>query len=402
MKSKFVLTTLFTFLFYHLSFAQTAYTVIPDPNFEKALSRYDDISEDGKVPTAMIKLVKELHITSAPVKDLSGLEAFEALEVFSCNFTKVRELDVSNNTKLKKLEFVVGKLESIDISNNLDLQELNCNGNMISDLDVSLNSKLKKLSINGNRIKVLDITNNSLLQELDCGDNIIEDLDVSKNTKLINLGVSGNPLGTLNISKNWKLEIVSCVSNQLTTLDISKNKQLRWLACQNNELEILDLSNNPELSNVICSSNNLRSVDATSFGLVSNLERFIATENPSLECIKVNNASAAENKVGQYELWFKDDTTTYSENCNVLSIADFTTNSEIKFYPNPSSGVFHIAGAIMVDTIKIFSTNGSLIRTIDGANSSVKKVDLSGFTKGIYFLQTTHQKKSFFNKVSIQ
>ena len=52
------------------------YTTIPDPNFEAALSAYDDIPSDGQVPTANISGVTSLNVSNKSISDLTGIEGF--------------------------------------------------------------------------------------------------------------------------------------------------------------------------------------------------------------------------------------------------------------------------------------------------------------------------------------
>ena len=115
------------------------------------------------------------------------------------------------------------------------------------------------------------------------------------------------------------------------------------MTCANNELEELDISNNTELTILICASNNLQSVNAR-FNFSFKLERFIATDNPQLSCIQVNDVTAANKRSGIYELWNKDNTAAYAENCNVLSIDKVIKNHSMSIYRNPSHGTLHILG----------------------------------------------------------
>ena len=68
------------------------------------------------------------------------------------------------------------------------------------------------------------------------------------------------------------------------------------------------------LTQLDCSSNGLSSLNIKN-GHNGLITAFNATSNPSLQCIKVDNETDANNGVPPYNTWQKDITTTYSEGC---------------------------------------------------------------------------------------
>ncbi|MBN4070781.1 T9SS C-terminal target domain-containing protein, partial [Olleya sp. AH-315-F22] len=94
-----------------MSLSQAQITNIPDSNFEKALVDLEidlDGEINGQVLTDDIDDIVNLNIFNKGIADLTGIEGFTSLEVLNC----------ANND-----------LETIDISNNLELIELNCSSN---------------------------------------------------------------------------------------------------------------------------------------------------------------------------------------------------------------------------------------------------------------------------------
>ncbi|KAK3582199.1 hypothetical protein CHS0354_023735 [Potamilus streckersoni] len=79
------------------------------------------------------------------------------------------------------------------------------------------------------------------LDTLICYDNKLDTLDLSKNVDLTILNCSSNKLTTLDLSKNVALTTLNCYSNNLTTLDLSKNVALTSLWCDSNQLTTLDI-----------------------------------------------------------------------------------------------------------------------------------------------------------------
>jgi surface protein len=294
-----------------LGFSQT--TLIPDPNFEQALIDlgYDTAPINGSVPTANISGVTFLDVSFNDITDLTGIEDFTALVTMDCRANELTSLDVSNNTALTFLNCQANQLTSLDVSNNTALTFLNCQANQLTSLDVSTNTALVTMDCRANELTSLDVTNNTALVTMDCRANELTSLDVTNNTALTDLSCSYNPLTSLDTQYNTVLESLQCDYNQLTSLDVStnialtalnsegnsltsldvsNNTALIWLLLQSNQLTSLDVSNNTALTNFRCHNNQLTSLDVRN-GNNTNFTYFIATNNPDLTCIFVDDAS---------------------------------------------------------------------------------------------------------------
>ena len=162
-------------------FAQNTY--VPDDKFEQALIDLGyDTTLDDSVLTANISGVTSLDVSSKEISDLTGIEAFVALETLYCAYNQLTSIDVSKNIALTGLYCNSNQLTSLDVSNNTALVELNCHTNQLTSLDVSKNTALTWLSCGVNKLTSLDVSANTALIYLKCSENKLTSLDVSKNT----------------------------------------------------------------------------------------------------------------------------------------------------------------------------------------------------------------------------
>jgi Leucine-rich repeat (LRR) protein len=246
-------------------------TPIPDANFEQALINlgYDTGTPNGSVPTANIDTVTYLNVNQQNISDLTGIEDFTALTTLYCDDNQLTTLDVSNNLLLENLYCYQNQLTSLDVSNNTALTELSCFENQLTSIDVS---------------------NNIFLGNLWCSENQLTSIDVSNNTALTTL---------------------YCDDNQLTTLDVSLNTALKGLNCNDNQLTSLDVRN----------GNN------TNFFFDVDPE-FFTNANPNLYCIDVDDAawSTANWTVANGNI---DPQQYFSNNCSGTSIQEHFPNKKL-------------------------------------------------------------------------
>ena len=199
------------------------YTTIPDADFEAALEalKYDDISGDGQVPTALIENVIDLDISGKSIADVTGIEGFVSLETLRAASNDLISVDVSSNTKLKNLDLRTNDIENIDLSSNILLEEVVVLRNKLSSINVQNCTALKRLVVQDNLLTAIDLSTNTALEDLGISSNKLTSIDVSKNTSLTNLELGGNELTSLDLSLNTDLENISVDDNNLERLRIN-------------------------------------------------------------------------------------------------------------------------------------------------------------------------------------
>ncbi|MDR0667548.1 MAG: YDG domain-containing protein, partial [Prevotellaceae bacterium] len=149
-------------------------------------------------------------------------------------------------------------LGSLDVSHNADLAILYCITTSLTSLDVTNNARLRYLNCSSNALTALNLNNNPLLYSLNCEDNpALYNLNVSANLQLQELMCGNTSLTTLNVSANSLLRQLNCRDNSLTVLDLSNNAQLTTLNVNNNRLSALSIIGNPVLANLSCHNNHI-------------------------------------------------------------------------------------------------------------------------------------------------
>ncbi|MGH1386814.1 hypothetical protein [Kordia sp.] len=376
-------------------------TYVPDDNFEQALIDlgYDSAPLNNFVPTANINTITSLDVSSKNIADLTGIEAFSALQSLYCNDNQLSTIDITANTQLRDFRANDNSITSIDLSPLTGLEILSMNSNQLSTIDISANSALLAFALSGNNLTAMDASNNPLLLQFICSRNQLTTVDTSGNPDLIELycnenqlsiiDVSSNPilqtlwcrtnqitsinttgltnlhtyvayenqLASVDVSTNTGLNLLSLGTNNITTVDVSNNTLLRELYIQSNQLSVLDVStnvaleklftfnnglaelnliNNTNLQVADIGTNNYSSIDLSpntqlteiyvqncpnleelnvKNGANSNLTNFLATGNPNLSCIQVDNAAISTANWGGV-----DPGASFSENCNYNTV----------------------------------------------------------------------------------
>lgn len=114
-------------------------THFPDVNFgNSVLTRSNsktgvkiDTDSSGSLSPEKINAVTNINARCKYILDFTGIGYFNALTYIDCFNNQLMQLNVSNNTKLRELEYRSNRLTSFDLNANavLDLYGLTCNNN---------------------------------------------------------------------------------------------------------------------------------------------------------------------------------------------------------------------------------------------------------------------------------
>ena len=144
-----------------------------DANFMAYCYDEFDINKDGKVSLSEAAAAREIIIYQRDIYSLKGIEYFVNVTILDCTRNEITELDLSNNTKLRKVNCSNNKITSLSVSGCMELSELSCDNNKLTYIDLSNAPILKKLKCSNNNLVSLDLSNNPMFYELNCWGNPI-------------------------------------------------------------------------------------------------------------------------------------------------------------------------------------------------------------------------------------
>ena len=197
--------------------------------------------------------IHAFFIQGLGIHDLTGIEAFQAIQWLNAADNPIANLDITGCLSLKRLT-------------------LNYN-NAFTDLTL-VNASLEKIELSCPTLTSLDLNGCPALKEINVTNNpLMTSLTITNCSAVQELMVYLNPVQTtLNMGSHYYLRLFQCQNNNLSSLDISSCRSLQYFYCTGNPLTSLNMANgNPQ---------SFMQIGAWGF--------------PDLTCIKVNNPAVSE------------------------------------------------------------------------------------------------------------
>ncbi len=270
------------------------------------------------------------------------------------------------------------------------LETHDANGNNVTMGDASsmgdgtINNFVPRASIN--TVTILNVDNQNIsnlegiqdftaLEELYLRNDLLTGIDVSNNLALRILNIYNNNIGVLDVSNNTALEKLITIQNPITTLDLRQNTALTGVNCINSALTSFDIRN----------GNNTA---------ITDLE-FSLLGNNNLTCVFVDDATWSTTNWTHVPA-----SVTFVNNqaeCNALSIAENSFETQINLYPNPVKDSFRIQNDsnTTIAKISIYNILGKLVLQTNNTNNTI---DVSTLKNGIYLVKITSDS----TKIAIQ
>jgi len=337
--------------------------------------------------------------------DFSGLPNLKVLR-----FSHVNNLDVSNNLNLEELlcDFSSGPInvsnnpnliklicknqEYLDVTNSPLLEYLECEGGIykLTEIDLSNNTSLKKLVLWFNNISQLNLSQNTALQFIDCSFNLIQNIDFTNNVNSEYIACGGDSLQNINVTGLVNLETLATgnfldsTSSNLMDLDVSTNTSLRRLYCPSGNLSLLDLSANNQLEELYCGYNDF---DTLILCANTNLWYLHIDGMPQLTHVFIPDTTQppAYYAFGSPNFNFAD--------CTMLGLEDISYNiPEISIYPNPANDKIYFDNLTVNSNLiyKIIDLSSNIIKT---EKFDSEFINISSLATGIYIIQVADNKE---------
>lgn len=257
-----------------------------------------------------------------------------------------------------------------------------------SEIAKDLAGNFTKVDVNGDgeiqiseaeNISYIFIVNNQKIKDFD-------GIEYFKNITYLNLFWLEN-LENLDITKNIFLKTLSLRScYNIKSIDVSKNTSLESFTVNNaNKIKTIDVTKNTNLEQFYLFDNML------------NLETLFTkngkNQNFGQETCnwpKLNYVCCDESEKA---FFINKNIPTVVTDC-LLSSSDINQNSNVSFYPNPTTE--EIKFSQKVDYVKVFGTNGNLIfdKKLDNSILSVKEISV-----GVYFIEFKVKNKIYYQKL---
>lgn len=155
-----------------------------------------------------------------------NISSNKKLRSISCPGTAMSRLDLSTQSDLELLNYTATKMSSINITNPEKLEKLYIADSQIHSIDFSKFPNLTSLGV-GNSVNNLDLTPLKYLKELDCYGIKATAINLSSNMDLENLSMRLSGFSSLDLSQNINLKNLWLFRmDNLASLDLAGNAQL--------------------------------------------------------------------------------------------------------------------------------------------------------------------------------
>jgi gliding motility-associated-like protein len=364
-----VLSSLFVYITAH-----SQYTYVPDDNFEQFLidSGYDNGPLDDYVLTSNIDHIPNLSISGNAdyiwqIKSIQGIEDFTSLRTLTIDLNEVTEIDLSSNINLEELDIINDALlENLNISNNINLVALRCINAGIATLDLSNNTKLTNLVIGTTGLLDIDLSNNTNLQVVEITFGAIETINIKNgnNTNITYFNAEGNfnlacvQVDDVNYSiTNW----TNIDENSVYKSTCGNTQQLTYVPDDNFEQELINLGyDSGSLDDYVLTSNintittlNLNNLNISD---LTGIQDFIALENLQF----------SGNQVSTVNLTTLTNLQTLNCVNNNISELDVTNNNQL---------INLFSGDNPINQLNV--TNNPLLEQLEINNANLSVINLS-------------------------
>lgn len=137
----------------------------------------------------------EIHLDQNPISTFNPSEAPKLTVIWLSDCKNIKKLNLKGAKYLKGISLQNTSIEEIDFSGAEQIENLYLGDNpKLNTIDLTNMINLRELFVNGNNINKLDIAKCTLLERLECSKNNLSELDLSTNSKLEFISCWGNKI----------------------------------------------------------------------------------------------------------------------------------------------------------------------------------------------------------------
>ncbi len=179
------------------------------------------------------RLIRNIYLYNPYYSKINSIDVSNVSEL---EFFKIKLFEEGANSKLKKLDF----------SKNKKLKYVTLNGSKGLE-EIIFNENCRTIGLYNTSVKELDLKSIEKLEYFSYSDGPLESIDLSNNTNLDQVWIENANIKTVDIKMLKKLESIIFYGVPLEELDISNNPNLGAVRTYNTNVKVLDVSNNPKL-----------------------------------------------------------------------------------------------------------------------------------------------------------
>lgn len=382
---------------------QDGYSIsIKDEEFYKYLISMYDADKNGSLNYNEVMSVDTLLINTLKVKSLEGIDNFTNLKLIYCSGC---EFYIDGNEKIVHKPGAIPLnclLTSIDVSSNINLEQILTYGNKLTSLDLSKNSKIRGVYILEESLTSLDITKNINIDTLCFSYNKkISSINLSHLKELLYLSMPKTSLKSIDVSSAAKLQYISVQNSPVEQLDLSNNTNLTFIDLWETPTKELNVNNCKKLNELRIHKTSIEKLDLSKN---VNLKILIIDEQPSLQelnidpCINLTEIFISQAKIHNLDLSNKPDlsflslseTSLESLNINNLSALrslvikgsnlkslDLTDLKNLKYLTITSTKISALDISELPNLINAHLNNNESLKTLKANNPLLNNIDLN-------------------------
>lgn len=214
--------------------------------------------------------------------DVTRLSLLEEIRVSA----EHEELDLSFNKKLKKIA-----CNNVKLTGKLpDLEELNVRNADMTDFDISASKNLHTLNLYSVKMKKMNLTDMKKLKDINCSSGKISEVKLGKCTKLKKVNLYDNEIQKMSINKCTNLMRLDCRYNQLSEIKVHTCNKLKELDCSQNPIKHIKLSEKAVYNYVNINDSNLTTLNLRKINV-----KELNCDNGKIKSLKVKRGKLLKN-----------------------------------------------------------------------------------------------------------